>query len=719
MKKLTLLLLFIYQVNILLSQTSATTCITATPICSNTVNTFPSSTNVGAAESGPSYSCLGSQPNPAWFYFKIQDPGSISINISQMSLGGTGTDVDFICWGPFTSATAPCSGQLTAGNVVDCSYSTSFNEIADVSNALTGQYYILMITNYSNVASNVTFSVSGTGTISCTESCVTHPFYNSPLCVNGTLQLVSTNHFGLGNYSWSGPNGFSSTIQNPTISNVNGTNSGYYHLNYTRDSTCNYTDSVWVNVDTCGTLTGRVFADVNTNCTFDSIENPIANVQVKLSQGGTFIGYAWSDAFGYYYFDVPPGNYTIEVLPSPTYPITCSGSLAHNVTVSALTILTEDFAVDCHAVNLATSGVVATGLAFFPGLTHYMFPTVASLGPDCGSTPIPGQLVVILDPLVQYAGAFSSYPTPNIVIPTATGDTLKWDIADISSLAYYGYYNYPFSYTTSSSATIGDTVHIKSIIYPITGDVDTTNNTYVRDFVVGNSYDPNSKEVLPTGYGQSGFIPASTSKLEYTVNFQNTGTASAQNIYVLDTLDTDLDINTLKIIGSSHIETTTLLPGNVLKFNFSNIMLPDSLHNEPLSHGYVKYTISPKSDIAPGDQITNRAFIYFDFNSPIITNTVTNTVEFPLSIKENSDYLLKVFPNPTTNTVVISFEDKQSKMLSFKILNLEGQVVYAGEGIITNGKFVKTIDLSAISQGVYLLEINSDKQIVHQKIIKN
>jgi hypothetical protein len=279
--------------------------------------------------------------------------------------------------------------------------------------------------------------------------------------------------------------------------------------------------------------------------------------------------------------------------------------------------------------------------------------------------------------------------------------------------------DYAINYSTSSSATIGDTVDITLIALPITGDANPTNNTFYGHFVVGNSYDPNNKTVTPEGVGANGFIPATTPKLDYTVNFQNTGTAPAINIYILDTLDTDVDITTLEIISSSHPMTVLLLPGNVLKFNFSNIFLADSLSNEAESHGYVRYTISPVSGLNPGDQITNTAYIYFDFNSPIVTNTTLNTIEFLTGVAENNDYQLGVFPNPTNSLVNIVFEDKLSSELNLRIMNVAGQLVYSEEAINFNGKYSKIVNLNTLQQGIYLLEIRTDKQIVHKKIIKN
>jgi hypothetical protein len=52
---------------------------------------------------------------------------------------------------------------------------------------------------------------------------------NGPICAGGTLQLSASTIPGA-TYSWSGPNGFTSTQQNPSIPSVSGAASGSYHL---------------------------------------------------------------------------------------------------------------------------------------------------------------------------------------------------------------------------------------------------------------------------------------------------------------------------------------------------------------------------------------------------------------------------------------------------------------------------------------------------------
>ena len=108
---------------------SQTSCATAQPFCAGGTSgvTFPATVNGPAAQVGPNYGCLGTQPNPAWYYLQVSNSGNIDLYIA-----GTGNqDVDFICWGPFTNLASAC-GSLTAGNTIDCSYSSSPTETCNI-----------------------------------------------------------------------------------------------------------------------------------------------------------------------------------------------------------------------------------------------------------------------------------------------------------------------------------------------------------------------------------------------------------------------------------------------------------------------------------------------------------------------------------------------------------------------------------------------------------
>jgi hypothetical protein len=153
----------------------------------------------------------------------IDNPGAITIYMYSTPL----VDIDFICWGPFTDPYIPCVEGLTVNTVVDCSYSPNPTEYCDIPNGQTGQYYILLITNYSQQPCEITFSqTAGNGSTDCTI--LPPPVGNNgPLCVGETLQLTAETVTNA-SYWWSGPAGFLSTQQNPVIPNVTLANAGDY-----------------------------------------------------------------------------------------------------------------------------------------------------------------------------------------------------------------------------------------------------------------------------------------------------------------------------------------------------------------------------------------------------------------------------------------------------------------------------------------------------------
>ncbi|AHM60016.1 hypothetical protein D770_08775 [Flammeovirgaceae bacterium 311] len=146
-----------------------------------------------------------------------------------------------------------------------------------------------------------------------------------------------------------------------------------------------------------------------------------------------------------------------------------------------------------------------------------------------------------------------------------------------------------------------------------------------------DSFDPNDKQVVPAGITANHNIMGDEF-LEYTIRFQNTGTAAAINIRITDKLDRNLDLSTLKIGAASHPMTwegETMGSIASITWRFNNINLPDSNANEPASHGFVKFRIRPKQSLEKGTIIKNKADIYFDFNSPVTTNEVFNTIGLP------------------------------------------------------------------------------------------
>ncbi|MEM6805202.1 MAG: T9SS type A sorting domain-containing protein, partial [Bacteroidota bacterium] len=231
------------------------------------------------------------------------------------------------------------------------------------------------------------------------------------------------------------------------------------------------------------------------------------------------------------------------------------------------------------------------------------------------------------------------------------GNTLVWNLPALDYDA--GQFRITVFTTVEVSAFFVPEVCFSAEVIPdVQGETILFNNRENSCPDVLNSYDPNDMQVSPEGICEERFTPQHEN-LTYKIRFQNTGNAEALNIFILDTLDTDLDLNTLRITAQSHDPMfTEILDDRVLRFRFDNINLPDSTTDEPNSHGYVIYEISPQRNLPDGSEIRNRAGIYFDFNEPIITNTVLNTLvdtlpELNTTVRQESSSLIAAEMNAT------------------------------------------------------------------------
>ncbi|MDX5319818.1 MAG: T9SS type A sorting domain-containing protein, partial [Bacteroidota bacterium] len=227
-----------------------------------------------------------------------------------------------------------------------------------------------------------------------------------------------------------------------------------------------------------------------------------------------------------------------------------------------------------------------------------------------------GTLTLIKDSRVSMV---QSVPTPDHV----SGDSVSWNF---SKLIYLGApFNPYLIIKPDTNITFNDTLNFRVLAYDAQGDLDSTNNERDYRFNVFAPFDPNDLQVNPGGKCSPAYV-MKDQKLTYTVRFQNTGNYKATNVYVQDNLSHDLDISTIKILSKSHPQLAIeVLPGNLVNFRFDNINLPDSTNDEPGSHGFFVFEIAPKPNLPENTVIENRVHIYFDYNEPIITNTVKNT----------------------------------------------------------------------------------------------
>ena len=188
-----------------------------------------------------------------------------------------------------------------------------------------------------------------------------------------------------------------------------------------------------------------------------------------------------------------------------------------------------------------------------------------------------------------------------------------------------------------------------------------------------NTASLNKKQGFPLGEGPQKLI-ASNQTLEYEITFQNITNQLVSNVTILDSISQQFDISTFRPGAASHPYKWSLQPGGILKFSFENIQLPDSSSNPILSQGFVRFSISPKSDLTPGTTLQNKATILIGTQTAKVTNTtfhslrktrVFNHQEIELCAGDSlsgiafsaPDTLIEFTSNATTESYLISAID--------------------------------------------------------------
>jgi uncharacterized repeat protein (TIGR01451 family) len=555
---------------------------------------------------------------------------------------------------------------------------------------------------------------NGNGLLDSNES----PVANAPIQVNGFTTYTNTN----GQYN---------------LNYVGNTNQAYgiqvspnWIVNSSYTVPLNAPDSVTANPCTWGTTPvqvniplncsnpsptncygGYVFCDANNNGVFNTGELPLtfAPVQLFVSPNSTTSVTIYTDANGYFEYCGPFVGTSNVVLAqvSPTWLIyngyTALTSYVTLMGTASGQIINGSIPVNCGGTTTTCTDLwttVTPWIGYFQNSTAYIKLNWGSYGPG-----VAGAYTLTMTYPAGVSPILSSIQNSNYTI---SGNTISWNLNSAST----NFTNYDVILFSVPGGLINGAQHFYTSTITPTGsitDCGTYNNNGSLLQILGNSYDPNDKnastdymnENYPLGYLDA-FVDDA---LTYTIRFQNTGTAPAQNVYIIDTLSTLLDWTSFTLIEASHPMQVVNLGNGIMRFEFNQIWLPDSTTNEPQSHGHLTYRISEIPTNAIMSVIENTAYIYFDWNAPIITNTTFHQNMWLDNITE-LEGALRIYPNPAQTEIQLDLM-VQSVV---QIEDLNGKIVY--NQVILPGE---KINIEYLKPGIYFVETNQQRT----KLIKN
>lgn len=257
----------------------------------------------------------------------------------------------------------------------------------------------------------------------------------------------------------------------------------------------------------------------------------------------------------------------------------------------------------------------------------------------------------------------------------------------------------------SPAVNNGDILAFTATITIATDEVPDNNIALLNQTVVG-SFDPNNKICLE---GEDVFPTVIGNYVHYIINFENTGTANAENIVVRDIIDTSMfDLSTLQVLNSSHNVSSRLINNNEAEFIFENIQLPfDDASND----GYVVFKIKTLPALTIGDTFSNDAEIYFDYNYPIYTEEFVSTIQQQPLHSETFDRntAITLYPNPALDMVHFTTD---GTVTGVEVYDVNGRLLIARP--VTGN----TLDVSCLSTGTYLVIIKTAGGTENVKLLK-
>ena len=439
-------------------------------------------------------------------------------------------------------------------------------------------------------------------------------------------------------------------------------------------------------------INGKVYNDINNNGVYDGADSGLANHILNIMPGNYYVS---SNAVGDYAFFFIDSNLTYTITPASQQYWTISSATSLSVSPLTQSCVGNNFGFHMMP-NIHDVGINCPNWTMQPGgggllpISYHNY----------GNAPESDTITLVMDSLLSYVSC--------VVPPTViNGQSLKWAYNNLAPGATAGFLVH---LGCSSTAVLGNYTNSLLTIEPLATDLDTSNNTVALHQLLSASFDPNEKFVSPSGNIPSGTL------LNYNIHFQNTGNAAATTVILHDTLDADVDPMSLVLTGSSHPVKFAMTGNGIINFYFYGINLPDSGSNMAGSNGWVSYSIRTKNNLSAGTLINNRAGIYFDNNTVVLTNTTQNMIAIETSsplISQNGT-VYTIHPNPAHEQIQISFSSTNGQKVDVSILSVDGKLMLQEKQIASG----KSIDVSQLPNGVYFCHLTSGQEVKTIKIIK-
>ncbi|WP_179338553.1 T9SS type A sorting domain-containing protein [Winogradskyella ludwigii] len=455
---------------------------------------------------------------------------------------------------------------------------------------------------------------------------------------------------------------------------------------------------IWA--DVLGAFSNEIYGLIsfdldNNGCDVDDIALP--QILIEATDGVNTLA-TFSDTNGNFNLFTNEGQFITSVPQLPNYFISNPSTYTHSFDGNSNTEIADFCIKPIGEINDLNIAIYPSQDDPRPGFNT----TYQLVYNNMGTTQLSGSVAY------EFDDSKLNFISANEAITSQTTNTLNFDFTDLNPFETRTI-DLEFNVFAPPTTNIDDVLISTATVNPVSGDETEEDNVFTLEQTVIGSYDPNDITVLE---GDQITIEEADKYLHFLLRFQNTGTASAINVRVDHVLDPKLDWTTMQLENLSHTGRVEIIDETDVSFIFNNINLADSTNDEPNSHGFIAFKIKPKSNVQVGDVFSAVADIYFDFNPPIITNTVNTQIVEPLSVDDFNKQTVQLYPNPTTSILEIKSNQSIDKIF---IVDINGRLLK--EINLSNLNY--DLDVSNLTKGVYFLELQSSDSKLTKKFIKN
>jgi hypothetical protein len=395
--------------------------------------------------------------------------GTASVNIGQTAPLITNiTKTDVTCGGN-------CDGQAFA-NVSGGSGAFTFLwlptlQTGNTANGLCAGQYSLNVTDQNGCVTTENFVIANQGISAITNATLTTTVINETclLTNDGGIDLtINGTNPGPFTYQWS--NG-------ATTQDITNIPTGSYNVTvFDASLNClSISSNVSATGTNCGTISGNVFIDNNSDCIKNSGDNNSNNTLV-IANPGNRIGYTNFNG-DYVFYNLPFATYTITSSTTANMLATCVTTLNTTLNSGTPNSINNNFAKEYIPITQPDLQVSAYSNGIVPGFVCYVNYYISNLN----NIPATGLFKAVLP-----SAFIPNITTGNPNTYSISGDTVIWNFNNITNLTGYNYFT--INFTVPLSTPLGSIFTSCMWAQPNIADLNYANNTYCYQRLVTGSY---------------------------------------------------------------------------------------------------------------------------------------------------------------------------------------------------------------------------------------